>query len=78
MTRVEFRSALEDILSIPRGTLRDQDTRDSVPGWSSIVDVQILVFISAETGLEADVQLLSAESVGDLLKVLEDSQALTA
>jgi hypothetical protein len=73
MTRSDFKVALEDILSVPRGSLKDTDTRDTVPGWSSIVDVQILAYVAGETGLEADVQLLSAESVGDLMQVVESS-----
>jgi acyl carrier protein len=78
MTRDAFKAALEDILGVPRGMLQDTDTRERVEGWSSIVDVQILAYITSEFGLEPDVDMLEAESVGDLLNVLERRQALVA
>ncbi len=78
MTRSAFKAALEDILSVPRGSLRDADTRETVAAWSSIADVQILTYISNEFGVEPDVDLLEAESIGDLLRALEDRNAITA
>jgi acyl carrier protein len=75
-TRAQFTSALEDILSVPRGQLQETDTRDTVPGWSSIVDVQILAYISSEFGVEPDAELLAADSIGDLIRTLEERQAL--
>jgi len=77
MTRIAFTSALEDILSVPHGSLQHTDTRDTVPGWSSIVDVQILSYISSEFGLDPDMALLEAESIGDLLQVLAERRAIS-
>jgi acyl carrier protein len=70
--------ALEDILSAPRGSLKESDTRDTVHGWSSIVDVQILAFLSSELGVESDPDLLTIETVGDLLDALTERRAITA
>lgn len=76
MTRSGFKNALEDLLAVPRGALRETDTRETVPGWSSIVDVQILAFIASQFGLEPDVQLLAVESVGELLRLLEERRVI--
>jgi hypothetical protein len=72
MTKTAFRSSLEDIFEIPRGALRDVDTRDSVPAWTSVADVQILTLVTSELGVEPDLELLEAESVGDLIGALEE------
>lgn len=71
MTRSGFKVALEEILQMPRGSLQESDSRESVAGWSSIVDVQILSTITSEFGLEPDMALLEAETVSDLLDALE-------
>jgi len=71
MTRKAFCAALEDILNVPHGSLKDSDSRDTVGSWSSIVDVQILTAISSQFGVEPDPQLMEAETVGDLLAALE-------
>ena len=78
MTRSAFKTVLEDILAVPRGTLRDNDTRETVTGWSSLADVQILTYISNEFGIEADLSLLEADSIGELMRVLEERRALMA
>ena len=78
MTRSAFKTVLEDILAVPRGTLRDNDTRETVAGWSSLADVQILTYISNEFGIEADLSLLEADSIGELMRVLEERRALMA
>jgi len=78
MTRSAFKTVLEDILGAPRGALKDTDTRETVAGWSSIADVQILTYIANEFGIEADLSLLEAESIGDLMRVLEERRALMA
>jgi acyl carrier protein len=71
MTRSGFKAALEEILQMPRSSLKESDSRETVAGWSSIADVQILTTITSEFGLEPDVTLLEAETVGDLLDALE-------
>lgn len=75
MTRASFRSALEDILETPKGSLKESDTRDSIASWSSLADVKILTMISGEFGLEPDAELIQAESVGELLDILEQRRA---
>jgi acyl carrier protein len=75
MTRFAFLFLLEDILGVPRGSLKESDTRDTIAGWSSIADVQILTSIASEFGIEPDAPLMEAESIGDLLCVLEGRSA---
>lgn len=78
MNQSVFVNVLEDIFDVPRGSLTTTDTRDSVENWTSIADVQILTAISAEFGLEPDVDLLQAESVGALLTALQTKGAFSA
>jgi acyl carrier protein len=62
---------LEEILDVPRGSLSDADSRESLPGWTSLADVQILTAIQEQFGLEADPDLLGAETIGELMQVLD-------
>ena len=78
MTRSGFKTALEEILQMPHGSLQESDSRETVPGWSSIVDVQILTTITSEFGLEPDMELLEAETVSDLLDALETKNAFSS
>jgi acyl carrier protein len=71
MTRSAFRRVLEEILDLPHDSLTDGDNRDTVPNWSSVADVQILTTIGSQFGIEPDAVLLEAETVGDLLDILE-------
>ncbi len=71
MTRSSFQNVLEEILDVPRGSLMDSAGRDSLPSWTSLADVQILTAIQEEFGLEPDVDLLGAETIGDLFRALE-------
>ena len=77
MTKNEFRATLEDLLEIPRGSLRDEDTRETVKMWSSLVDVQIMFLLESELELE-DPEMLSYDSVGDLIVALEQRGAFPA
>ena len=72
MTRSAFRNAIEDILDTPRGSLSDSDTRETVANWTSVADVQILAMVASELGIEADPELLQAETIGELLQALDD------
>jgi len=71
MTRTQFIATVEDILDVPRGTLRESDSRDTIGEWSSIKDVHILAVIAREFGLQPSAELIEAETVGDLLAILE-------
>jgi acyl carrier protein len=77
MTRSAFKTALEEILQMPRGSLKESDSRETVASWSSIADVQILTSITSEFGLEPDMALLEAETVSDLLDALETKNAFS-
>ena len=74
MTRAAFQNALADILDVPRNSLRETDTRDTLASWTSLADVRILSMINTEFGLEPDAELLGAESIGDLLHELDRRQ----
>lgn len=78
MTRTQFIATVEDILDVPRGTLRKSDTRDTISDWSSIKDVHILAVISREFGFQPTSELMEAESVGDLLAILESNGAFSS
>lgn len=75
MTKSAFKSVLEEILSVPTGTLKDTDTRDTIEEWSSLADVEILTLVLSEFGIETDNELLQYESVGELLGILERRRA---
>lgn len=77
MTRDEFRGAVEDILGVPRGHLKDSDSRDTIESWSSVADVQMLAYLSSETGIDPDAEMLEAETFGDLIRVLNQRAAFS-
>jgi acyl carrier protein len=70
MTSAAFKNTLEEILDVPRGTLKDEDSRETIPSWSSLADVKIVTVISGELGIDADGELLTAETVGDLIEAV--------
>lgn len=72
MTKCTFVAMLEELMSLSPGTLKDSDTRATVKGWSSLVDVQILSLVSEKFGLEIDDELQEYASIGCLLAVLEN------
>lgn len=71
MTRSAFIGALEEILGVPKRSLREQDNRTTILQWTSLADVQIFALITDTFGIEADEELTQAESVSDLLRILE-------
>jgi acyl carrier protein len=75
LTRSAFLRALEEILGVPARTLREEDNRDTVGDWTSLADVQIFSLITSEFGIEPDSDLIEAETVGDLLRVLQSKGA---
>jgi hypothetical protein len=77
MTRDEFRAAMEDILDVPRGGLKDSDSRNTVESWSSLADVQILAYLTSETGVDPDAEMMEAETFGDLIQVLDQRAAFS-
>ena len=78
MTKTAFRKVLEDILDVPPGSLTDADTRDTVEGWSSLTDVQILTAVWSELGVDAESDDFAFESVGELIALLDQNQAFSA
>jgi acyl carrier protein len=76
MTKAAFKGVLEEILQVPPGSLSDSDSRDSIENWSSLADVEIMTVISSELGIDAE--LLDYETVGDLMRLLEEEAAFSA
>jgi acyl carrier protein len=77
MTKTAFKKILEEILDVPPGSLAESDTRDTVAGWSSLTDVQILTAIWSELGDESEADAFEFETVGELLALLEARQAFS-
>ncbi len=75
MTRLAFLQALEEILGVGRRTLREEDGRSTIASWNSLADVQLFSLIGSEFGIEPNEELIEAETVGDILKVLENNGA---
>lgn len=70
MTQSSFQNVLEEIFDVPRGSLSEDDSRDTISNWTSVSDVQIFTTISSELGIEPDADLLQAETVGELMQAL--------
>jgi acyl carrier protein len=75
MTRTDFVRALEEIIGLDRRTLREESSRDSIDEWTSLADVQLFSLIEIEFGIEPTEELISAETVGDLLRILQKQGA---
>ena len=75
MTRLDFQTAVEEILGVSPGTLQESDSRATIESWSSIADVQIVAFISSEGGIEPDSELMEAETFGDMVRILDAKSA---
>ena len=78
MTKAAFLTTLEEILGLEPGAIRATDSRESVPGWSSLTDVTILTIVFSELGIEAEDDLLDYKSVGELIEILERRNAFSA
>lgn len=75
MTRSGFVRAMEEMLGVPTRSLRPEDSRETLAPWTSLVDVQMFSLITSEFGIEPDAELIEAETVGDLLRILENRAA---
>ena len=71
MKRSAFLRAIEEILGVPPRTLREDDSRESVEQWTSLADVQIFSLIASEFDIEVESEMIEAETVGDLLGMLQ-------
>ena len=78
MTRNSFKNLIEEVLGVPLNALTASDTRETVEGWTSVADVQILTSVVSELGLEMDADLVQAETLGELLDALEEKGAFSA
>ena len=78
MTRNSFKNLIEEVLGVTPNALTASDTRETVEGWTSVADVQILTAVVSELGLEMDADLVQAETLGELLDGLEEKGAFSA
>ena len=78
MTRNSFKNLIEEVLGVTPNALTASDTRETVEGWTSVADVQILTAVVSELGLEMDADLVQAETLGELLDALEEKGAFSA
>lgn len=69
---------MEDILGLSPGVLKDSDTRESIPSWTSLADVNILTTISSELGIEPEAALLEATTFGEMIQWLDSQGAFDA
>ena len=75
MKRSAFLRAMEEILGVAPRTLREEDSRDTIAQWTSLADVQMFSLIGSEFGIESDTGLIEAETVGELLELLQSKGA---
>jgi acyl carrier protein len=75
MTRTDFVRAVEEILGLDRRTLREDSSREGIDEWTSLADVQLFTLIESEFGIEPTDELISAETIGDLLRILQKQGA---
>jgi acyl carrier protein len=75
MTRLEFQNAAEDMFKIPRGSLKPTDSRETIEGWQSFVDVDLLSLIENQFGIQAESEIVEQETFGDLVRFLESKGA---
>jgi acyl carrier protein len=75
MRRPDFMLAVEEILGIEKRTLQEEDSRETIVSWTSLADVQLFSLIHSEFGIEANEELIEAETIADLLSVLENHGA---
>lgn len=75
MTQREFSLAVEEILGVPRMSLREQDDRTTIAAWTSLADAKIFAFIAGELGIEPDQELIEISTFGELLRALESRGA---
>ena len=78
MTRAAFKTAVEELLGISPGTLRDTDSRDTIESWSSLEDLNLLALIRTDLGIEAGAEILQMETIGELLDWLAGQGAFVA
>jgi len=57
--------------------LKESDTRDTIEGWTSVADVQILTLVSTEMGIEPEAELIEAETFGDMVDRLVEKGGLS-
>lgn len=77
MTRLEFQNAAEDLFKIPRGSLKPTDSRDTIKGWESFVDVDLINLIEKQFGIEVESEIVEQETFGDLVQLLESKGAFS-
>lgn len=77
ITKEEFRATVAELMDLDAGQLQDHDSRDTVAGWSSLVDIQIFALIAEKTPVEPTEALLELATVADLIGELSRQKAFS-
>ena len=73
MSKQEFLRKLEGELSLPQGTLKENETLAGIDGWDSMAAVQFIAIADEKLGVAVSgAQIASAATVNDLLSLLGD------
>ncbi len=72
MKTAAFLGILEDIVNVPKGTLKMEDGPKTVKSWDSMAQVTILATIDGELGVElSDDSMTRFQTVGQLIDILK-------
>lgn len=77
MTRAAFVRAIEEIFGVEARTLHERSSRETIPEWTSLADVQIFTLIQTEFGVEPDQVLIEADTIGELTAALREKGAFS-
>ena len=70
MTRDEFLSAMDEILSLPAGTLRGHEKLEELANWDSLSLVSLIAMIDTNSGLRLSPgQIVGCSTIADLLRL---------
>ena len=69
MQREEILHSLDDLLELPRGTLKGVEKLEKLENWNSLA-VITLIALGEECGVHfSDERLIGCQTVGDVLKL---------
>jgi acyl carrier protein len=76
MTRQEFLSEMDDILEMPRGTLRGPEKLENLEQWNSVAMISFLALADTNNGVRlAPRQIVNCVTIDDLLNLAKVESA---
>lgn len=73
MTKAEFILLLDELMELPRGTLKGAEMLGSLSQWDSLASVGFIALVDRHLGMAADPgKIAAAETVDDLLALVKD------